>query len=781
MRRLTFYAMPFGAGCLLCQYLLPESWRFWAAAAVIAAAMAAGGMAEIAARMAAEKAAKTGMKAKIAAGVPGGEWRMVRIAAAGLGLGMLWFSGYAALYLEPAQARVGREDVVEAEVLDCPERTDYGARCTVRVPGLRGRAMLYGDEALLSLEPGNRVTAAVRYESAVSLGGEESSYFTARGIFLRLYVRGELEAEAGGAGGLRYLPRRLAGRLRAAVERLYGQPERGLILALLTGERDGLDEQARSDLTRGGLMHLTAVSGLHCGFFISLLGLLVLRRQRLTALLGYPVLLLYMVMVGCTPSVVRSCVMVGFALLAPLVGRESDAPTSLSAALLVILLANPFAVASVSLQLSFAAVAGLLGPGKRLYGALSACRPRALGRTGRGLWALLAGSLSASLGVMALTAPLSAVYFGSLSLVSPLANLLVLWMTPVLFSCALAGTALCALSPVFAPLTWAASALARYVLWAAGLLAGLPGAGVSFTGYPAVMWLVLVYALLGICALSRDRRRKYAVALLASAVGLAAVRALPRLTVRDDLLTAVAVDVGQGAGTLLHAGDDTALVDCGSLGSTRSAAEAVAAAMDLYGWRALDCVALTHYHADHAGALAGLLARVEVGELLLPQLLDSEDQSDLQWEVLELARRYGVPVRYVEEPARIPLGEALLTVYPPVAEGDVNEEGLSLLCTAGDFDLLITGDMNAATERRLVELYALPDIEVLLAGHHGSKYSTSRELLEAAAPEVGIISVGENRFGHPTQEAMERMAAAGMTLYRTDRQGNVLIRVHRRE
>lgn len=168
--------------------------------------------------------------------------------------------------------------------------------------------------------------------------------------------------------------------------------------------------------------------------------------------------------------------------------------------------------------------------------------------------------------------------------------------------------------------------------------------------------------------------------------------------------------------------------------------------------------------------------------LVLPQLLGSRDQAALQREVLALAERYGTAVTYVESPMETPLGEAArLTVYPPVAEGSANEEGLTVLCSAGAFDLLITGDMNAAAERQLTALYDLPDIEVLLAGHHGSRYSTSQELLEAVSPEVGIISVGENSFGHPAGEAMERMAGAGMTLYRTDLQGNILIRVKGKE
>ncbi|MDE7262062.1 MAG: ComEC/Rec2 family competence protein, partial [Oscillospiraceae bacterium] len=537
------------------------------------------------------------------------------------------------------------------------------------------------------------------------------------------------------------------------------------------------DQQSAADLNEAGLTHITAVSGLHCTFLIGLLGALVFQRQRLTAALAYPVLLFYMVMVGCAPPVVRSCVMVGLMLLAPLLGREGDAPTSLSAALLVILLANPFAIASVSLQFSFAAVAGLLGPGRRIQTFFYRHRPR-LRKTGKALWRFFTGTLSASLGVMLLSAPLSAVYFGSLSLISPASNLLVLWIAPALFACALVGTVVCGVFPVLAPVSVIPDLLARYVLWVAGLMAKVPGHAVAFTGPTAALWLLLVYTLLGLCALSKDRPRKYAVALVLAAVCLVAAKLMPRMAVRDGLLTAVAVDVGQGASALLHSGDRTALVDCGSLTNPAQAGEAVAVAMDTYGWDRLDCIALTHYHADHAGGLAGLLARVEVDELLLPQLLDSKDQADLQREVLELAERYHVAVRYVEEPLEAELGGASLTVYPPVSKGDTNEEGLTILCSAGDFDLLITGDMNAATEKKLAEAYELPDIEVLIAGHHGSRYSTSAELLEAVRPEVGILSVGENSFGHPTQEAMGRMAAAGMTLYRTDWQGNILIRVH---
>ena len=132
----------------------------------------------------------------------------------------------------------------------------------------------------------------------------------------------------------------------------------------------------------------------------------------------------------------------------------------------------------------------------------------------------------------------------------------------------------------------------------------------------------------------------------------------------------------------------------------------------------------------------------------------------------------------VTEDQTVPLGEAVLHIYAPVGRGSTNEEGLSVLCTLDDFDLLVTGDMNTINERILTASKDLPDIEVLLVGHHGSRTATSPVLLERVTPEVGIISAGaDNPYGHPAQEAMARMAAARMTLYRTDLQGTVSITV----
>ena len=127
------------------------------------------------------------------------------------------------------------------------------------------------------------------------------------------------------------------------------------------------------------------------------------------------------------------------------------------------------------------------------------------------------------------------------------------------------------------------------------------------------------------------------------------------------------------------------------------------------------------------------------------------------------------------EKRSLPLGDAEVTLFPPLGRNDSNERGLSVLASAGESDLLVTGDMERSTEKLLAERYDLPDAEVLMAGHHGSADSTSEELLEGVTPETVIISVGSNAYGHPAEPALRRMARAGCSVYRTDHHGTIFV------
>lgn len=144
-----------------------------------------------------------------------------------------------------------------------------------------------------------------------------------------------------------------------------------------------------------------------------------------------------------------------------------------------------------------------------------------------------------------------------------------------------------------------------------------------------------------------------------------------------------------------------------------------------------------------------------------------------------MAREYGYEVELLYNyDAEITCGDSQLKIFIPMGDGGANEEGLSILCSAGSYDVLITGDMNDVVEQRLLKYKDLPDIELLMVGHHGSSSSTSEELLLTVKPEVAVISVGRNNsYGHPTDQTLERLGAAGCEIYRTDWMGTITITV----
>lgn len=122
-------------------------------------------------------------------------------------------------------------------------------------------------------------------------------------------------------------------------------------------------------------------------------------------------------------------------------------------------------------------------------------------------------------------------------------------------------------------------------------------------------------------------------------------------------------------------------------------------------------------------------------------------------------------------------GALRLRLFAPVGKGSVNERCISAVISCGEYDLLVTGDMDTTSEKALLAEQELRNIELLIVGHHGSKYSSSMELLRSIGADTAVISSGYNTFGHPTPETLERLRDNGYSIHRTDTEGNVSFRV----
>ena len=757
MRTLATIALSFAAGVFAAVLLGVGVWQLWAAGACLLVGLVLLGL-------------KRTMPARLRL-----RGMLILFALCGA---LVYTALFQALVQAPVTARCGQMGEFSGTVLSRPVETEWGVRVTIRLSGSAAKAEVYADAEYAGLEPGQQLSGTAQWQDAARIRENDVTAFTSRGVFALLYARGPLTAEEGSAGSIRWLPQRAVYALREKIAAIWPDGDTAaFVTAELTGDRSGMAEEDAAVMTQAGGAHLFAVSGLHCAFLVSLLGLLLpVRRRALGAGLSMAVLLFYMVMVGLTPSVVRACIMQIFLLAAPLLRRESDGLTSLSAALLVILLANPFAAAGVSLQLSFAATLGLVCFSQRLSGFFKGLY-RGKKRPVRAVVSFVAANLSASLAAMVFTIPLTACYFNTFSLIAPLSNLLILpaagWSFMLAFVATLAGFLWL---PAARVLGWGVWALVRYVLWMASALTRLPGHALYFSNRYLKYWLVYAYALFTACAITGERRRKYAVAAALAAMTLLLTVGLNVRLSRCGEMNAMAVNVGQGQCTLLYAGDQAVVVDCGSSNSYVDAGSRAADQLESMGIHRLRAVAVTHYHADHTNGLYQLLFLFIFDNIIPihnPNLTIKGSKG-----IANTMEKNGIEVMYVRRTVECPLGGAVLSLYPPVGEGDLNEQGLTALCSAGDFDVLITGDMAGSTERKLVGQYDLPDIEVLMVGHHGSRYSSSQELLQAVRPETAIISVGDNSYGHPTQEAMDRLSQAGAEIYRTDRQGNILVTVH---
>ena len=706
----------------------------------------------------------------------------------GLAAGFLWTALYMAVFFQPARDLDNRTVRLTATVADWPQEGTYGGYTVVvradTESWVRVSAILYVDEQGADLRPGDRIeTIAHCTLGDRTFSGVKISYYTAKGIFLRGTAYGRLEAERPEHVAPQYWAAWASRALKQGIDAAFPEEVSGFVRALVTGNRDNLTDEFTTSLERAGLSHTVAVSGMHLAFLASLLTALLGRGKRATALFTILWVALFCGIAGNTPSVLRAAVMILMLQFAPLLDRERDGPTSLALALLLLLWVNPFSAAHIGLQLSFTAVAGILLVSDRIQDwLLDRCgmKKRAKTRQEKLLRAapyFVISSLSATLGASVLTIPLVAVHFQIISLIAPLSNLLTLWAIGWLFLGGLGvGTlanVLPGLAPVIAvPFTW----LARYLQWIVEALSRPALAALPLQSVYYRVWLVLVYGLL-LLSVRMKGEKKFWVPLAAGAAGLALAVGLTRAAFYVGDIAAAVLDVGQGQSVLVRAGNFFTLVDCG--GDSRDDPGDVAAGyVQALGRGSIDLLVVSHYHSDHANGIPQLLRRLDVGRIALP---DVEEDAPLRKEILAAAGERGVEVVFIREDTMMELsGNDSLTIFAPVLEdGSTNELGLTVLATSGEADILITGDMEQEGEWRLVQKDVLPDIEVMVVGHHGSDTSTTQELLDRVKPELALISVGlNNKYGHPSWDTLERLDQAGTGIYRTDLYGTIEVQLN---
>ena len=716
--------------------------------------------------------------------MPKGEWiatfaaffcgklgfRRIAVMCLGCCVGLAWFLGFQKLCLIPARAMDGKTIEASVTATDYSYETDYGVAVDgeFKYDGRTYKIRLYLDSSR-EICPGDIITGSFKLRYTAPGGMRDPTYHAGERILFLGYERGNAEIRPAAEVKLNYIPSCLRLSICRLLERFFPADVTAFAEALLLGVDHDLDYETDTALKLSGIRHIIAVSGLHVAILYTMLRTVTLNHRWLTALVGVPVLALFCAVAGFTPSVTRACIMVGLMILAQLLDQEYDSATSLSFAVLVMLLVSPLVITSVSFQMSVACVVGILlfqePVAKWLQGRIGVPKGKTL-RAKLIRWFI--SSVSISLSAMSLTTPMSAYYFGTISLVGVLTNLLTLWLVSLAFYGILT---VCILS-----LVWSRGAMfvafvtelpMRFCVWAAKMLTSFPLASLYTQSVYIVIWLVLVYVLLVVFLLSRNKHPGVLFCCAVLMLCLALLFSWTEHTFSDVHFTAL--DVGQGQSLILHSGGKTFLIDCGG-SNDEIAANTAAETLLSRGITHLDGIILTHGDRDHAGGIPYLLTRISAGFLMLPSTTAPET-------VDTLAENLTGDLILLDSDMEIALDRANITVFGPTFAPESNENSLCILFESKNCAILITGDRSQLGEFLLLHEALLPDVDLLMAGHHGSKNSTSEELLNTVTPETVFISVGKNNaYGHPADALLDRLEHFGCDVFRTDLNGTLIFR-----
>ena len=706
-----------------------------------------------------------------------GLWRLrVCIFAVFIVAGVLWNTVYATVFLSPVMELDGSTKTITAVAQDRLRDCGGYSRVTIRVSGQGTpsfRAMLYDFDGILpNIRPGDELTGTFSLKRADKLHGEAYTGQVGNGILLLAYPEGKITLT--GQRSPLYFPRMLMNKIEDEIDILFPEDVSAFQKALLTGEKTDYfaDGELSRDMSHAGLAHVVSVSGMHVSFLVGLI--IITAGRRRAFIFGVPIILLFMLMTGMTPSIVRAGLMYLALLAAPVLKRENDTVTILGFVLAAILFQNPMAIHSIGLQLSFSSMMGILLLSGQIFNYLTDIARNAM-KIKYLRW-ILAGAfrvLSMSLGATLFSMPLVAIHFEYLSVYSPLTNLLTYFVVSCVFCL---GYFACAIGAVFPVLGVALATFIafwiRYIFGVVGLISHLPANVIYMENPIYIQWMVLAVVLFVAAWFLRGGNRFrpiFPVGL--STITLCFAILVTSATTDNSKGEITVLDVGQGQSIVMHAYNTTVMIDCGGKGILEDVGEIAAQYLLAQGITRVGVLVLTHLHEDHVNGVVSLMELVQVEKLFLAPGLDDSD--NMLEEILKAAQDADTEVCYVTSDTQFSCGSIELTVFAPLTSGEENERGLIIRGSIGEFDALITGDVGVSTERELVETKEIGETELLVVGHHGSKYSTGLELVEELRPKYSVISVGYNSYGHPTTQAIERATGFDSVLLRTDLNGNI--------
>lgn len=559
--------------------------------------------------------------------------------------------------------------------------------------------------------------------------------------------------------------------IRDTINGTLTDEEGNLLLAILLGDKDKLSEDIQESFKTSNLSHMLAVSGAHVSYII--LGLTyVLQNSIIGKKNGKIVciifLLAFMAITNFTPSVTRACIMAILTLFSSIIYRKSDVYTNISVAALITLIFNPYSLLDLGFQLSYGGTIGIIIFIKRIQ------EKKSNSKVINYIKQMALVSIYANIIII----PIMMYHFNTVSFTFIISNIMA---SPILGIIVITGFLFIIASITVKPLTRLIAIFIKPILSIlikiSQICSKLPFSNILVVT-PYMFNVISYYAIILYCIKSKKNNKcKIIICLLIVLILINFI-----IYIFPQKLRIFFIDVGQGDSTLIITPDKkTVLIDGGGSDSFDVGEKVLLPYLLDRRILKVDYVLISHFDTDHCGGILTIMEKVKVKNIIISEQAEHSENYE-RFKKLMIHKK--IRLIEVKKGDKIKIGrysefKILFPTSRLLSENPLNNNSIVAQFNYNNFKMLFTGDIEKLAEQQILKTEkAEIRADILKVAHHGSKTSSIPEFIKAVRPKIALIGVGKNNtFGHPNQQTIKNLENIKCRIYRTDLQGEIIIKI----
>lgn len=563
--------------------------------------------------------------------------------------------------------------------------------------------------------------------------------------------------------------------IRDTINGTLTDEEGNLLLAILLGDKDKLSEDIQESFKTSNLSHMLAVSGAHVSYII--LGLTyVLQNSIIGKKIGKKngkivciiFLLAFMAITNFTPSVTRACIMAVLTLFSSIIYRKSDVYTNISVAALITLIFNPYSLLDLGFQLSYGGTIGIIIFIKRIQ------EKKSNSKVINYIKQMALVSIYANIIII----PIMMYHFNTVSFTFIISNIMA---SPILGIIVITGFLFIIASITVKPLTRLIAIFIKPILSIlikiSQICSKLPFSNILVVT-PYMFNVISYYAIILYCIKSKKNNKcKIIICLLIVLILINFI-----IYIFPQKLRIFFIDVGQGDSTLIITSDKkTVLIDGGGSDSFDVGEKVLLPYLLDRRILKIDYVLISHFDTDHCGGILTIMEKVKVKNIIISEQAEHSENYE-RFKKLMIHKK--IRLIEVKKGDKIKIGrysefKILFPTSRLLSENPLNNNSIVAQFNYNNFKMLFTGDIDKLAEQQILKTEkAEIRADILKVAHHGSKTSSIPEFIKAVRPKIALIGVGKNNtFGHPNQQTIKNLENIKCRIYRTDLQGEIIIKI----